>query len=398
MLKTLYHSLLRIHLSESQARTLEILVLMLQSYRQVRLSTLANFFPQPIQYQSRLRNLQRFLKLPQLSAKLLWFPIIKAALKSEFREKNLNRAQRRNRSKLRFKTKNYVAVALDRTQWRDRNLLMVTIIWGNHALPIYWELLSKLGSSSFREQKRVLGPVLALLKPYPVVVIGDREFHSAKLADWLRTKGVDVVFRQKKSAFVATSCQPSKSLKTQGFKAGESHFFKNVTFQKSEPIQGFNLGVYWEKSHRRKKVKEPWYLLTTISNPKLVKQLYQARWGIEMMFRDCKSGGYNMESTRVDSTRFLALVLLITFAYWLATLGGYKFESNHLVPYLGRSEKTPNNFPHHSIFWLGLSGYAWSQSLVFWREEMLALMALKPHKAQNFRQGLNALSLVQQLV
>jgi hypothetical protein len=151
MLPTLYHSLLRIHLSESQALTLELLLLMLQSYRQVRLSTLVNFFPQPIQYPSRIRSIQRFLKLPQLSAKLLWFPIIKAALKSEFREKDLNRAQRRNRSKLRFTTKNYVAVALDRTQWRDRNLLMVTIIWGNHALPIYWELLSKLGSSSFRE-------------------------------------------------------------------------------------------------------------------------------------------------------------------------------------------------------------------------------------------------------
>ncbi|MCT7956565.1 IS4 family transposase [Laspinema palackyanum] len=398
MLKTLYQKVLRIHLSESQTQTLELLVLMLQSYRQVRLSTLANIFPQPIQYKSRVKSLQRFLQLPQLSAKLLWFPIIKAALKSEFREKHLNRAQRRKRSKLRFKTKNYVAVALDRTQWRDRNLLMVTIIWGNHALPIYWELLPKLGSSSFREQKRVLGPVLALLKPYPVVVIGDREFHSAKLADWLRVRSIDVVFRQKKSAFVATSCQRGKSLKTQGFKSGESHFFTDVTFQKSEPIQGFNLGVYWEKSHRGKKVKEPWYLLTTISNPKLVKELYQARWGIEMMFRDCKSGGYNMESTRVDSTRFLALVLLITFAYWLATNSGHELKSNHLVPYLGRSEKTPNNFPHHSIFWLGLSGYAWSQSLLFWQEEMLALMALKPHKAQNFRQGLNALSLVQQLV
>lgn len=329
---------------------------------------------------------------------LLWFPIIKAALRSEFRETRLNRAQRRSRSKLSFKTKNYVAVALDRTQWRDRNLLMVTIIWGNHALPIYWELLPKLGSSSFPEQKRVLGPVLALLKPLPVVVIGDREFHSAKLADWLRTKGVNVVFRQKKSAFVATLDQPGQSLKKQGFQSGESHFFKNVTFQKSEPIQGFNLGVYWKKRYRGKQVKEPWYLLTTLDNSKLVKQLYQARWGIEMMFRDCKSGGYNLESTQVDSTRFLALVLLITFAYWLATIGGHKLKSNQLVAYLGRSEKTPNNFPHHSIFWLGLSGYAWSQSLVFWRDEMLALMALKPQKAQNFRQGLNALSLVQQSV
>jgi hypothetical protein len=37
---------------------------MVQSFRQVKLSTLANVFPQPICYESRLRNLQRFLVLP----------------------------------------------------------------------------------------------------------------------------------------------------------------------------------------------------------------------------------------------------------------------------------------------------------------------------------------------
>jgi hypothetical protein len=98
--------------------------------------------------------------------------------------------------------------------------------------------------------------VLGLLRPSPVVVIGDREFHSAKLADWLRKKGVDVVFRQKKSAFVATSDQPGQPLKKQGFQSGESHFFKNVTLQKSEPIQGLNLGVYGKRRYRGKGVKE----------------------------------------------------------------------------------------------------------------------------------------------
>jgi hypothetical protein len=86
----------------------------------------------------------------------------------------------------------------------------------------------------------------------------------------------------------------------------------------------------------------------------------------------------------VDFTQFLVLVLLITFTYWLATLGGHDFQSNHLVACLGRREKTLNNFPHHSIFLLGLSGYAWSQSLVVWRDRMLALMALKPHTASEF--------------
>jgi hypothetical protein len=43
--------------------------------------------PQPITFESRRRNLQRFLKLPQLSVKLLWFPLIKHIIKQESSEK-----------------------------------------------------------------------------------------------------------------------------------------------------------------------------------------------------------------------------------------------------------------------------------------------------------------------
>jgi hypothetical protein len=77
MLPPSYQKILRTHLNESQYLTLQLLLLLLQAHRQVKLSVLASVFPQPIQYQSRKRNLQRFLVLPQLCVKLLWFPLIK---------------------------------------------------------------------------------------------------------------------------------------------------------------------------------------------------------------------------------------------------------------------------------------------------------------------------------
>jgi hypothetical protein len=40
------------------------------------------------------------------------------------------------------------------------------------------------------------------------------------------------------------------------------------------------------------------------------------------MFKDCKTGGYNLEKTWVNQTRFLALVLLVAIAYSLATFHG----------------------------------------------------------------------------
>ena len=85
MFPQLYQKVFETHLNPRQYLTLQLLVLMLQSYRDVSLSTLANKFPQLIKYESRVRNLQRFLDLPQLTAKLLWFPIIKQLLKQEWR-------------------------------------------------------------------------------------------------------------------------------------------------------------------------------------------------------------------------------------------------------------------------------------------------------------------------
>jgi hypothetical protein len=65
-----YQKTLRVHLNESQYITIQLLLLLLQVHRQVKLSVLASVFPQPIQYGSRKRNLQRFLNLPRLNVKM----------------------------------------------------------------------------------------------------------------------------------------------------------------------------------------------------------------------------------------------------------------------------------------------------------------------------------------
>ena len=173
--------------------------MLLQAHRKVCLSQLATLFPQPIKYESRLRNLQRFLYLPRLNVKLLWLPIIKQIVKQQFRQTGKNRAQKRQQKKLTHQ--GYLLLAVDQTQWRERNLFVLSLVWGNHALPVYWGCLGKKGNSNFKEQKALLIPVLKLLKPYPVVVIGDR-FHSVKLGEWLHIRGVKFALRQKRSTHI----------------------------------------------------------------------------------------------------------------------------------------------------------------------------------------------------
>ena len=57
--------------------------------------------------------------------------------------------------------------------------------------------------------------------------------------------------------------------------------------------------------------KEPWYILTNLDTLDEVLKAYQGRSAIEAMFRDCKSGGYNLSGSKASVQRLSRLVLLI---------------------------------------------------------------------------------------
>lgn len=203
MFPSFYQTCFQANLSLAQYLTLEILVHLLQSYRTVQLEKLSALFPQPITFESRRRNLQRFLALPQISVKLLWFPLIKQIIKQEFSQKHKNRSQKRKLKKLRHS--GYLLLVIDRTEWQGKNLFVTSLILGKRALPVHWILLDKKGSSKLAEQKKFLKPLLQLLKPYPLVILGDREFQSIQLASWLDKRGVAFILRQKKHTHIQLS-------------------------------------------------------------------------------------------------------------------------------------------------------------------------------------------------
>lgn len=394
-----YQKTLRAHLTESQYLTLELLLLLLQVHRQVKLSTLASVFPQPIHYRSRLRHLQRFLCLPQLTVKVLWFPLLKHWIRQVQTGQGLNREQRRRLGRLKSSTCGYWLMVIDRTQWRERNLFVVSLVWGRHALPLYWQGLEQRGSSSLQTQKQLLKTVLPLFRSYPVLVLGDREFHSPKLAQWLTERGVSFVLRQKQSLhFQTASNQPYQVLKDLGLKPGMSQFYQPVRCNKGDALGPFNLAIYWKRKYRHRGPKAPWYLLTNLPTLKQALRLYRCRWGIEQFFKDCKSGGYHLEETRVNDERFLALVLLVAIAYSLATLFGQQLKTLGIDTYAGRIDQHNDSYPRQSDFSLGLYGQRWIHAMAVWHLWAARLMALKPHKSPFFRRGLHALALMQQAV
>jgi hypothetical protein len=294
MLPLFYQTCLQANLNPIQYETLNILVQILLSYRLIQLEKLSALFSQPIKFESRRRNLQRFLKLPQLSAKLLWFPLIKQIIKQEFSQKDKESYQRRQLKKLR--QLGHLLLVIDRSEWKGRNLFVASLILGKRALPVYWVLLDKQGSSNLAEQKKFLKPLLQLLKSYPMVIIGDREFQSVQLAAWLDERRVAFIFRQRKSTRIqladTTEYQPLNSLK---IKLGSKQFFCHVYHTQTHKLGAFNLATRWKRPYKGRKMTDPWYLLTNLDSLEKTLSLYESRFGIEAMFKDCKTGGYSQE-------------------------------------------------------------------------------------------------------
>jgi hypothetical protein len=152
----------------------------------VRLERLARVFPYPITTESRRRKLQRFLDLPQLTIALIWFPLIVYWLRTY------------------CSVGQTLSIAIDRSQWGCINLFTIALIWQKRAIPLYWSVLPKLGNSNLQEQTVALQQVLPLLKEYKVIVLGDREFCSVDLGNWLKAMGVSFCLRLKKNHCLAT--------------------------------------------------------------------------------------------------------------------------------------------------------------------------------------------------
>lgn len=77
------------------------------------------------------------------------------------------------------------------------------------------------------------------------------------------------------------------------------------------------------------------------------------------MFRDFKSGGYNLEDINVSGNRLISLILIIAFAYSWTTFTGEKIKKKGVQKYVARVKEYGRVQRRHSSFYVGLYGQSW---------------------------------------
>jgi len=244
-----------------------------------------------------------------------------------------------------------------------------------------------------------IGLLTAVIVPHlskKCYIIGDREFQSIELAQWLHGQHLGFVLRQKCTTTFRQKRQPFQPLSAIPVQPGIHLFYEHISFTQKKGFNRFNLAVSWKRKYKSKQESEPWYLLTNLPNRTKALRVYSQRYGIEAMFKDCKTGGYNLEGSKASPDRLSRLILLIALAMTSAWLQGKRTKLQGQQKYVCRLTEPDRTRRRHSNFWIGLYGENWLiafYSCQSWVEELFNYTS---NKKSFYQRGLRAITLIRQ--
>lgn len=231
-------------------------------------------------------------------------------------------------------TEDKFILAIDRTNWKfgvlNINILLISLVYNGTSIPLIWKLLNKRGNSN--QQERIL-LIRALRKLTRVsdwnclrCIAMDREFEGKKWLSCLLSIGLPFVLRVKKSTNVQNG---SKVCKVWQLFQCDYH----RVMRKTRKVFGLNLYLSGQKIIDNKGKIDYVIFLSDMSGAK-VATYYAERWGIEVLFGDLKTRGFNFEDTHVTNLKSIQkMIFFLSLAYiWAIKTGEWLVEKGVKIP------------------------------------------------------------------
>jgi hypothetical protein len=227
-----------------------------------------------------------------------------------------------------------VRLALDWTIEGTQHLLVVSLVMGGRAVPIYWRayaaavLKGRMRRYEMAVIRRAVRRVQSVIGRRRLIVTADRGFADVALVDVLTELGVEFIIRVKGSTKVCVQGQ-WRSLSTLGF-AGNSRQ-RNLGRLASCASAPHRLWVTLSRARDAKGQWEIWYLIS--HRPRRAQATaaeYARRFGCEQGFRDAKwELGFAQARirdihawSRLFALFALALLVVVSLAVKLLVPGG----------------------------------------------------------------------------
>lgn len=246
-----------------------------------------------------------------------------------------------------------VVLSLDQTDLGDRfAVLMLGLVMGDRALPLAWTVEGGPANIGFAGQQGVLERVRGWLPDgVAVLLLADRFYPSAALFEWLHRQGWQYRLRLKGNLSVDPGF--GDIVTTGELAAGVTErYLPDVRLFASEVPT--NLGILHEAGHQ-----EPWIIAMNCLPTKAAVRDYGSRWGIEPLFSDFKSRGFDLETTQLRAPdRLDRLLLIMALAMHWCVRAGQEDARHHPTP-LEKKTQEQTDPDHWTFKKLARSALSW---------------------------------------
>ncbi len=256
----------------------------------VRLSAWAEVLSSRAQYAaSRERRFSRWLHHRSIVPSDWYRPVIQAALTDWPADQRLY-------------------VALDTTALTPFVLIRASLVYRGRAIPLAWRAMHHRSTQvSFETYQPVLKQVHALLPASQLVtLLADRGFVHERLLHTLQKLGWQFRLRLPGDTLVHLGAHHMAAVKDLCPPAGHARFFQQVA------ILGVAVGpVSLALAALLEQPDDPWFVASSEPTDEATLEEYGLRFDIEESFRDEKSGGYQLQTSRLAAPEALERLLLI---------------------------------------------------------------------------------------
>jgi hypothetical protein len=208
-----------------------------------------------------------------------------------------------------------VTLIMDQTKASDRHqILMLSLRFGERALPLAWRVEATEGAIGFAVQKDLLDAVTPWLPlQAEICLMADRFYGTADLIALAIAKGWGYRLRLKSNLRVDLGGHKTSLAE---HVTDKRPYLANVALTQRRIVT--NIGIINEPGH-----DEPWIIAMSDPPGYLTTLDDSARWGIEPMFCDFKSRGFGIEQSQLRAPERLArLLLVMSLALYFAVSTG----------------------------------------------------------------------------
>lgn len=214
-----------------------------------------------------------------------------------------------------------VVIMLDQSKVIDNfECLMMSLRVGERAIPIAWRTVETKGAIGFDIQQELLNDVLKCIPDGAnILLAADRFYGTRALVQWCKDNSWQYRIRLKGNTifeYEGMRVSPNEAMEC------KMDALIGVKFNKSECVT--NIGILWEEGH-----DEPWFIAMDCVPSKHRILDYGMRWGIECLFSDFKSRGFDVNKTHLKhADRIDRLILILAIATYWAVSSGMKPEES----------------------------------------------------------------------